>query len=637
MTSNHAFNRFVSTFQQNKAWFIGACLLASALLAVSKFHIPLVNSNQPEIKLEQPDVWVHSQNFALLPHDLLKVPLLKSILTEDFVYFYEQDEDWLSLQGAMRRISFDHDLNWSDKLLKNIADAPVDLYMWHDDSHAPSYWALSMERDQLTVIAQELATLKLAADKQLHQIARIDIGGDDVPVLRVTLSPRRQMVFAAHNKRIALLSDVAMAGHEEGALDTSAQLLIKRLLSDDAATRAQVVSTEWHTTNTAESKQTILVSNRLFAQGYEDFTSSVRVLRFDFNGKSWLTQANLNPTDFDSDIWKHLPANAAFCAAMPVDWSQVQKTLDGATIDTKPTLAEEFFSTTAVCWYTEEGDDITQPLFVALRQPGKNSTESLSALFDWGVATNKDYLKDIYALNRQKYSLRQQLEYAEANLANLKKETINPKLTKEQQVNAKAQLEARKTSAKVGIKVIEKELDAIEPKIKVAREAAKAPAIIAHEKSVEHEGAFTIISRKLAIDSKLNNSPKLAFDEHVVYFSTNQELIARAVSVGQKHYPNLMESTKVLGRESQQFLYVNPKKLALLLDNTAHEALPQESKPRLRAAFDYHMPARLQALAKQPVFSLELDHANAETNKPKAGDAKDDGYQWQPLTWYTAP
>lgn len=626
-------NTLATIFKTKKIWLIAAILLIGTAIATHIFRIPHTQNNQNAIKLAQPDVWVHSQNFSLLPHDLLQVPLLKNLLTEDFVYFYAQDEDWLSLQGAMRRISFEHELNWSDSLLKNVAEAPADIYMWHDDSHALRYWALSLERDQFTTVAQKLATLKLASDKQVTEIARISVDGDDVPVLQITLSARRQMVLAAHKNRLILLSDAVMASHEGEGLDAQAEQLIKRLLSDDAATRAQVVA-EWQVSDKAnpvsESKQTILLSNRLFAQGYAAFAPSIRALRFDYDGSTWKTQANIAASTFDPKIWTHLPANAAFCVSTPIDWVQVQKALDGAKALTgAPNLAAELATTGAVCWYAEDGDEISQPLFVALRQPNKNAADALTALFDWAVATNQDHLKDVLALSRQKRNLKSRLETANNNLDQLKLEKVNAKLGKTQQEAEKAALDARKVAAVAIVEGVEKELDAIEPQISAAKEAAKAPAIVAKEKTVEKEGDFTVLSRTLAIDSASENSPRLAFDNSVVYFSTSQALIERAVSVGQKKYPNLQESAKILTPTAQQFLYVNPKKLSTLLTNTGHEALPQTTKTRLRAAFDYHMPARLQALSKQAPFSLALDN-------PKTGSAEK-ADQWQALTWHTTP
>ena len=611
-------------------WVMVPLLVAGAAFAFYKLRVPTLNTQQNPIVLAQPDVWVHSQNFALLPHDLLQVPMLKALLTEDFVYFYAQDQDWLSLQGAMRRISFEHELNWTDSVIKNIADAPADIYMWHDDSRALRYWALSMERDSLATVAQSLAKLKLAADKQLFEIGRISIGGDEVPVLQVSLSASRKMVFAAHKNRMVLLSDALMATQEGDGLDDQAQTLIKRLLADDAATRAEVVS-EWQVSTKAQAvanaKQTIMLSNRLFAQGYGAFVPSLRAVRFDFDGKAWQSQANVTATAFDPNIWAHLPANAAFCASAPIDWAQAQKVIDGASnLSVKPKLADEFAPTGAMCWYAEKEDDIAQPLFVALRKSGKASPDALNSLFDWAVSTNKEHLIELRGLRSQQAQFESQLKYAKTSLAEVNNEKIDSKLSDEVKKSQEEWLAERKKNAQDNIAKLEQSIEDIKPSISEAEKKAQEASKAAKAITTEEKGAFKVLTRELAIAAESNSNPQLAFNEQTVYFSTNQALLARALSVGEKHYPNLAESAKVISPTAQQFLFVEPKKLAALIQHSAEEALPREGKPELRAAYDYHMPARLQALAKQPAFSVMLD-------KPATGTAE----QWQALTFHTAP
>lgn len=627
---------FKRVFIQYKKWIIAALLITFIATAAFAFKIPHAKTVQTPINLSHADVWIHSQNFSLLAHDLLQVPLLKSLLTEEFVYFYTQDEDWMSLQGAMRRISFEHDLNWSDNLLKYIANAPVDVYMWHDDSHALRYWALSIARDPFATIAQTLALLTLTADKQLHEIAKISIDGDDVPVLRVTLSAQRQMVVAVHDKRLVLLSDVSMASVEGEELNEGAEQLIKNLLATDAATRAKVVS-DWQVASKALSEhvfeQTIFLSNRFFAQGYATYMPSVQAVRFDYDGKHWLTKAHLRSSGFDAHIWKHLPANAAFCVSLPIDWAAAQTALDDAeALSAKPHLASEFATSAAACWYTEEHDDITQPLFVVLRKSEKATTEALTALFDWGVAANQDYLQDLFALYRQRREINNRLASATDSLKTLNKTTFSPKLTKEALAAKKVELETQKQSTQAQIKRIEAELAEIEPNIAAEKKAIAEPATLAKEKSIVHTGTFTVLARKQPIDSSANNSPQIAFDQKVVYFSTNPHLIARAIAVGGKHYPNMQESNNILSPSAQQFLYVNPKKLATLLNKTGHQALPQETQANLRAAFDYHMPARLAALSKQSPFSLVLDQPSALSTLMNQETG-----EWKALTWHTAP
>ncbi len=614
---------------ERKMWWWLVLALAVVLAAFYLFKIPHAKLNEKPMSLGHADVWVHSQNFALLPHDLLQVPLLKSLLTEDFLYFYAQDEDWLSLQGAMRRISFEHDLNWADTLLQKVAGAPADVYMWHDDSHALAYWALSIERDQLLVVAQKLASLKLVADKQLHEIARIKIDGDEVPVLSITLSDHRNMVLAAHDKRLVLLSALRMVSGEDGAISTQGEQLIQNLLSKQPVQRAQVVA-EWQAVDKAQFKQdaqqTIFLSNRFFAQGYGAFMPSTRAIRFDYDGQHWLTHAQLSPANFDARIWTYMPANAAFCASSPIDWAQVQKAADGAQgLSAKINFESEFESSAAICWYAENGDEITQPLVAVLRKPKQPSNDALKALFDWGVATNQDYLKQLVALYRQRQQIKDRLFLTKQELVQLYKTVISKDLKQDKREAKKLALEQQEKATQQAIVSIEKELDALNPKIVQAKRDTIAPAKIAHENIMVQDGTFSVLARKLAIDAQLNSSPQLALNPEVVYFTSNQALMKTALAVGGKRYPNLQESSQLLDAKAQQFLYVNPSQLAKLINATGHEALSLESKENLRAAFDYHMPQRLDALSKHAPFSLVVD------------SAKNKSQQWQPLLWQSAP
>jgi hypothetical protein len=265
-------------------------------------------------------------------------------------------------------------------------------------------------------------------------------------------------------------------------------------------------------------------------------------------------------------------------------------------------------------------------LFVALRKSGASSTDALNNLFDWAVSTNQEHLIELRGLRSQQAQLESQLKYAKTSLTEANNEKIDSKLSDEVKKSQESWLAERKKNAQDNIDRLEKSIESIKPNIseaeKKAQEASKAAKVIA----TEDKGTFKVLSRELAIAPDSDSNPQLAFNEHTVYFSTNEALLARAVSVGDKHYPNLAESAKVISPTAEQFLFVEPKKLAVLIQHSAEEALPQEGRTELRAAYDYHMPARLQALAKQPAFSVLLD-------KPATGSAE----QWQALTFHTAP
>ena len=91
----------------------------------------------------------------------------------------------------MRRIAFEHDLNWQDKLIADITKEPANVYLWRDGKGALRHWAVSLERSFIGDMAQSLAQIKFRLDKQITQIGEVD----GAPVLSITLSPRRELRF----------------------------------------------------------------------------------------------------------------------------------------------------------------------------------------------------------------------------------------------------------------------------------------------------------------------------------------------------------------------------------------------------------------------------------------------------------
>lgn len=63
-----------------------------------------LHARQVQLDLTYPDALIDSQSLSQLPRDVLRVPLLRDVLTEDFVAYYEGNEDRLSVAGALRRL-----------------------------------------------------------------------------------------------------------------------------------------------------------------------------------------------------------------------------------------------------------------------------------------------------------------------------------------------------------------------------------------------------------------------------------------------------------------------------------------------------------------------------------------------------
>lgn len=615
-------------WRKKKFWavLIPVCIVLIAF-GWNRWRLPVQFDNQAQINLGAPDVWIHSQNLALMPHDVLQEPILKSVLTEDFLYFYQQDVDWLSLQGVMRRLSFEHDLNVSDTLLKDIASAPTDVYMWHDGTHGLRYWAISIERNPLLGFAQQLAKLKLVADKQITEVGRVNIDGDDVPLLKINLSSQRTMLLVAHSKRLVLFSDSAMLTRDEGELDPHADTLLRSLLATDVAQRSPLINGDQAPVMTHPQQQTIWMSNRFYAQGYAAFTPDVQALRFDFDGTNWSGQANVRHVNADPQIWTQIPAYAASCFSTSIDWSQVEVALKAAKAPVDNLLntkaLESLAPTGAVCWFAERGDDVAQPLFVALRTAQSTvKPEDLNALFDWGVAQNRDYQQPLLELKAQKRNLSAQLNSLTDELKSLKKDHRHESHKDKSDAEiAQANMVYSDTvkEKKDEMDQLDLKLDELSDQLKAAKKELEPEIQKAQALTTQQQGSFTTIKRTESIVSAAN--PMLAFSPQVIYFSPNSSLVQRAMRVAEKRYPNLQESTGSIDAHRKTLVYINPSKLSQLFTQTGQHALSPKTDQRLRTAFDYHMPERMSALAKFKPFTVSVDHASV----------LDGGSHWQPL------
>lgn len=85
----------------------GAVALVTAGTAVVQIvRHPLGRSrvlyaHQVQLDLTYPDALIDSRSLSQLPHSMLRVPLLHDVPTEDFVTYYEGNEDRLSAAGAL--------------------------------------------------------------------------------------------------------------------------------------------------------------------------------------------------------------------------------------------------------------------------------------------------------------------------------------------------------------------------------------------------------------------------------------------------------------------------------------------------------------------------------------------------------
>lgn len=337
--------------------------------------------------LGQPDALIRSTSLARLPRDLLRLPIARDVLTEDFVFYYEQHEDRLAMRGALRRIAYEHRLEWTDRILEAALDAPAEIALWRDGKGALRRFAVVLERNVLAKVIQEAAAVALK-DRQLTLAGEMSVAGYATPVYALTLSPRRTLLVVAGGERIAVLSEPGLLLDQAGKIMAPAQQAVGAWL-----TEAGVLAKSFQLDLPQKAPaHTLALGARAVALGYAPLLPAFKGLRFDFNADAgWSTQLWFGQgalaVQGEAQTWRAIPANPSACLSLPLDWKSVARIASAG--QKRPALGEgadlaALQGTAIACWYRESG--LYAPLFaVRLAQAPKERDALVRALAQWAL------------------------------------------------------------------------------------------------------------------------------------------------------------------------------------------------------------------------------------------------------------
>ncbi|WP_338758517.1 DUF2138 family protein [Massilia sp. METH4] len=364
----------------------GVAVVAAALVAYRSFGWAHWSgpANSLGLDLSKPDALIVTKSLSALPRDMLKIPLARDVLREDFVFYYEQNEDRLGLKGSLRRIAYEHELGWGDQLLRVVLDQPADVALWRDADGSLKHFAIAVSRNQLTRLVEEAGKVALK-DSQMRIAGELSVDGDEVKVFALDYAYDRTLLLAAHRDRLVILSHPGMLyGGEDGAkADDTAEKAVVDLLSKDGA-RQRVFHDQFRLGRGVVDGHSIAVKADYLSFGYQPFFGAIDALRFDFSKGKWASHAlldagKLNKGGYDAAaLWPVLPHNPSACFIVPADWAAMQPVLK--KIDSEAPLlplAEQMSGPAAACWYG--GSRLHTPVFVATRAPAAANAEALLA------------------------------------------------------------------------------------------------------------------------------------------------------------------------------------------------------------------------------------------------------------------
>jgi len=533
--------------------------------------------------IHRPDAVIDSEALSRLPRDILRVPLLHDVLTQDFVDYYESDNTRLSAEGALRRLAFEHQLDWRDELMRRVFDEPAHVLLWRSPDGRPGYWLMSMHRNGLAKLLQGIGNVA-ASDSQLSQVAKLS---GDVPVYALKLAVGRTLLFAAKDDRLVVLSAPGMLLDEKGGLLSERADAVSGMLSsghDDASGAYQLDAV-----GDAPKGHRVVVSANYLSFGYQAFFSGLNALRFDFssngngngngNGNAaatWQTSALIDPDKLpqqwnSADLWRALPANPAACTSLPADWKEASNLLGKVTAnaggaDGAAAIGDQLAGPAAVCWYAKS--TLVAPVFVARV---KSQDAAGSAALKGALGKTFSDVIGAYEVKAAK------ADGADSGYLRLPVTTREP--------SADVTVWQRPVSARSGT-------------------ALTSKASFASQLSAERYFPVT-----------------LALAHGYLIFSPDSRLVDDTLAVLDKRYPALAD-TLAPQRLPRTILTLTPSSAAALVEREAATALPVDQEAVFRNASRTHLVPKLHALAHYPTVSLTLP-----PTLPKSAG-------WVPVQWW---
>lgn len=539
--------------------------------------------NGPALALDltRPDVFVDSARLSALPRDMLRVPLLKTTLTEDFVFYYEQNEARMSLSGTLRRLAYERKLELGDELVSALLNRPGQLAFWRGTDGTLRYWMLAVDNAGLPALAQRLVKVALS-DTQLHAAGYAAQGNEKVPMLALEYGRGRTLLIVTQGDRLLVFSDPSMVveanperqpGKANAAstvnpmatrvVDGRSEALLAYLGSAD------VLRKQFASKAPAVNGHQLVVQANYLSFGYQSLFPALQALGFRLEGQQWQSQALLDPSKMPSAsarpdaLWSAMPGQAAACTMLPVQVRAAQSVLDAAAggAGASNPLLEALSSPVGVCWYAKSG--FAAPLFaVALKDEASAKAQAtlMGQIFANAIGTREFKLGEAESYNR--FPVQHSIHSGSGKAA--------------------MQTWQRTVSARYGVAAAKNFSDA---------------------SSLSSERYFPVT---------------LGQSGRFVYFSPDARLVDDAMAVTAGKFPSAVDG---LSQPANLWLRMDSSQLARLLEASVRESVPAEQEPIFHDVAVQRVLPRLKALATQRAYSLRLPN-----NLPVSTG-------WTPITW----
>jgi uncharacterized protein YfaA (DUF2138 family) len=505
------------------------------------------------LDLPRPDALIVTQSLSQLPRDLLKAPLLKDLLSEDFVFYYEQTEDRLNLAGTLRRIAYEHELNFGDEILAYLFNTAAHVALWKGHDGSLKHYLMLIDRGGLVKALETLSKVVLN-DEQLKLRSDLTLAdGAKLTVYELKYGFRRSLFFADYRGYLLAFSDARLLLPEEPAKKAEVEKFLAQVKPYQVFRERFKLGDDPHT-------HTLAISAEYLSFGYQRFFPAIEGLRFDFAPDYWTAAALLTGDLPDMGaLWRITPTAPALCVALPVDTATLTEIMRQiAPGEAEQQLLQTLIPPAAICWYRRSR--LFTPL--VLIKTAKTDIALLKTLFEKTVG---DLEAGIPAPTPVQAEMTEPANPAPT--PQRPRKSYHPPFAVSEQNCPDGMIWRREVSSRYG------------------RYDAKTSPVAEQMRS----------SRFFAVT--------LAYCEQTLLFSPDDALVNNAVAVLARTYPALSDS---LPSSRNVAAVIVPESLTELLTAELLESLPDAQEPVFRASVSRYLLPQLEKVKKFPPYALQL-------------------------------
>jgi len=503
-----------------------------------------------EVNLLNPDAFLGTQSLSRLPKDLLTAPILRHLVTEDLFFYYRENEGQLSLEGALRRIGFEHELDLSDRFLAAILDRPVQIAFWKSRDGRLGRWLIVVRREGLVPVLEALAKVALA-DSQLRIAG--ELPGLGMPqVFELSHGRDLKLYFSSVGNHLLVFSDSGILLHNDAAELERVNRLLGAENPADLWTQSFRLDAQPHI-------HTFVVSANYLSLGYQALFPSLHALRFDYDAPGWTAAVSASdPFPATSRVWSAVPDHPALCAAVPIDPDRTAALLSKVvSADDAEHLADALEPPAAVCWYDKT--KLYAPLVAIRKKSETRLNAALQNLFTAAIGTHEAGV--VQALPTAKPA--QQAEEGEA--AEEPEVAYHPPFEVLEDKHANGTVWRREVSSPYGIR----------PKEDSGR-----------GEDMRSSRYFTVA---------------LSEWQDTLLFSPDAALVDDAIAVLEGRYPALGDA---LPEDSETAVAMYPDRLVSMVETAMLDSLPGQREPIFRANVSERLLPELEKLKDGRIMRL---------------------------------